>query len=232
MSKFAALVVAGGSGSRMLNATLPKQYLKVRGKTILEYTIERLLAHPQIRHVQLVVDFNHEEYYLPVLRNLGRSTISLSEAGAARTDSVFSGLKGLLCVQPDYVLIHDAARPLISPKVIDAVISALLQGCEGVVPVVSVHDTVVERKADSISKCVDRKNLAAVQTPQGFDFKKILNAYNSHFEKPYESYTDDARIALAHGMEVRCVLGDRENFKITDPYDFKFADFLLSQVHY
>ncbi|ACT69166.1 2-C-methyl-D-erythritol 4-phosphate cytidylyltransferase [Neorickettsia risticii] len=229
MGKIAGLVVAGGGGSRITNSVLPKQYLEVRGKAILQYTVEALFAHPKIECVQLVVNSKYEVHYLPILRNLSGYVVSLSEAGDTRMDSVFSGLKALECLNPSHVLIHDAARPFTPPKVIDAVIKSLLQGCKGVVPVVPLQDTIIKREPEGIVTDVNRDELRIVQTPQGFDFCEIFAAYRAHFMCPSKKYTDDGSLARAHGIEVEYITGDSGNLKITHPFDLKFADFLLAR---
>ncbi|KYH12319.1 2-C-methyl-D-erythritol 4-phosphate cytidylyltransferase [Neorickettsia sp. 179522] len=231
MGKIAGLVVAGGGGSRIIGSVLPKQYLEIHGKAILQYAVEALFAHPKVECVHLVVDSRYEVHYLPILRNLSGYVVSLSEAGDTRTDSVFSGLKALECLNPSYVLIQDAARPFTTPKVIDAVIKSLLQGCKGVVPIVPVQDTIIKKESKGTITDVNRDELSVVQTPQGFDFCEIFAAYKEHFMRPSKKYTDDGSLARAHGIEVKCIPGDSSNLKITHPFDLKFADFLLARDH-
>ncbi|AHX11127.1 2-C-methyl-D-erythritol 4-phosphate cytidylyltransferase [Neorickettsia helminthoeca str. Oregon] len=224
MPRIAVVIVAGGSGSRMLSSGSPKQYLRFSGKAVLQHTIEAFLAHHEISRIQLVVNPLHDVYYSSILEIFDRRMVSSSKAGSTRAESVFSGLMDLKRHEPDYVLIHDAVRPLVSLGLIDAVIKHLLNGAQGVVPAIEVRDTVVKRRSDYVEGVLEREELVFLQTPQGFIFKEILDAYTASSG----SYTDDVTLAETSGIKVKLIPGDQKNFKITFPFDLEVATLLLS----
>ncbi|MCB0379584.1 MAG: 2-C-methyl-D-erythritol 4-phosphate cytidylyltransferase, partial [Bdellovibrionales bacterium] len=146
---------------------------------------------------------------------------------ATRQDSVHKGLKaideqGLTC---NYVSIHDAARCLITPKVIDESILACLD-CDGAIVAEPVRDTLKKVNHTTILKTVSRENLWAMQTPQVFKFPLIFKAYQNAYKKGLKA-TDDAQLAEFEGGSIQVVRGDVSNIKITYPEDMTFAETLL-----
>jgi 2-C-methyl-D-erythritol 4-phosphate cytidylyltransferase/2-C-methyl-D-erythritol 2,4-cyclodiphosphate synthase len=198
-----ALIVAGGSGSRFGGA-LPKQYQMLGGKTVLQHSIDAFLNHPQIDGVLVVINKEHEPLF--------KANVPYCFGGNERQDSVRLGLVEALKYKPKNVLIHDAARPFVSAAVIDNVINAL-DGADAAIPVVPAKDSV---RLDGIATA--REKVALVQTPQGFDFKKILNAHQ-HFSSHWVKATDDAQVFELAGGTIAMVQGDEANIKITNQSD-------------
>lgn len=231
-SKFiAVIIVAAGKGERAQTGEVsePKQYRRVGGRPVLTRTMEAFLAHPGVSAVVPVIHPDHATRYL----ELGLADDRLRdpvEGGASRQASVLAGLKALAPEQPDLVLIQDAARPFISVAQIDAVISAL-QAHDGALPALPLTDT-IKRAPDGqlVLKTEDRRTLFAAQTPQGFRFGQIFSAH-MRAENLRRDFTDDAEIAEWAGLRVVTTPGDRDNFKITHPEDFRRAERHISGDH-
>lgn len=165
------------------------------------------------------------ESELSVGSELSSPTIRVVAGGASRQESVACGL-AVLSEAVQQVLIHDAARPLVPSEVISAVLAALADGAEAVVPVLPVLDTI--RQLDDAGQSigtVDRERLRRVQTPQGFQAAVLRSA---HAEATGE-VTDDAALVEALGRPVRTVPGAEAAFKITTPHDLRVAELLVSQ---
>ncbi|MDB5367526.1 MAG: ispDF [Rhodospirillales bacterium] len=214
----AALIVAGGTGTR-LGAELPKQYLALAGRPLLRTTLEAFLTHRGICRVQVVIGAGQREQYDQAVAGLDLPPPV--EGGASRQDSVRNGLEALAAAgAPAQVLIHDAARPLVSAAVIDRVLDAL-DAHEGAIAALPVADTL--RREDGTP--VDRTGVWRAQTPQGFRFATILAA---HRDAAGLALTDDAAVAERAGHHVALVLGDAANLKVTTMEDLSFAERLAT----
>ncbi len=206
-----AVVVAAGSGARFGGA---KQFAVVRGLTVLQRSVAALA--PFVEGLVVVVPpgevgLHPVEVGVPVVACAG---------GATRSESVRHGLE---CVPAsvEIVLVHDAARPLVSADVIGRVIDTVRAGADAVVPAVAVTDTVRSVEGG----VVDRSKLVAVQTPQGFRAEVLRGAHAAGVEG-----TDDAGVVEAAGGTVTVVNGDPSNIKITTPADLVVAEALLDRV--
>ncbi|MCR5742459.1 MAG: 2-C-methyl-D-erythritol 4-phosphate cytidylyltransferase [Lachnospiraceae bacterium] len=229
MMKTTAIVLAGGRGSRM-NSDIPKQYLKIGDYTLLHYTLTAF-EQSHVDDIVVVCGAGDEEY---VKRNIvlpGEITkVSvIVSGGKERYNSVYNGL--LACRGTDKVLVHDGARCLVSPWLIDKII-AKLNHVNAVIAAVPVKDTI---------KCVDasgrvtatpkRSELMAVQTPQGFKYDKLLAANEKMFEliaggadEAELAITDDACIMERFSDEqVYVIAGSDSNIKVTTPEDLEFV---------
>lgn len=224
----AVIIVAAGRGERASadGSTDPKQYRSVAGTAVLVRTIRAFLDIPYVTSVLPVLHADHAERYAA----LGLSDVRLQapvNGGATRQASVLEGLKALAPQRPDFVLIHDAARPFATPELVGKVIAALEQ-FDGALPVLPVTDT-IKRSLDGrqVATTEDRSQLFAAQTPQGFRFGQIFSA---HMRAPTtkRQFTDDSEIAEWAGLRVAMVQGDRDNFKITHPEDFALAERLIA----
>jgi 2-C-methyl-D-erythritol 4-phosphate cytidylyltransferase len=218
-SRVAAVLVAAGSGQR-LGAPVPKAFVTVAGRTLLEHAAARFTGSPAVGPVLVVapaaeLDRARELTGLPVVAG-----------GATRQDSVACGLAAVPS-GVEFVLVHDVARPFVPESVIAAVVAALTAGADAVVPVVPIHDTVRRLDAGALGPVVDRSGLVAVQTPQGFR-RDVLAAAHA---KGTLGATDDAMLAEAAGARVVSVPGADESFKITMALDLARAEAvaLLSQ---
>ena len=217
MSRTAVLIVAAGKGERA-GTSLPKQYERLAGRPLLRRTVEAFQGYP----VQVVIGAGQEKLAADALAGLALPPLVIG--GASRQESVRRGLEALAKDSPDYVLIHDAARPLISPPVIAAVLAALEAGADGALPMVAASDTLRRRKEDGSWTLVPRDGLYRAQTPQGFVFAKILAAHRNHAQ---EEATDAVALAELAGLKVQMVEGDEKNIKVTRKEDFTLAETLL-----
>ena len=208
------LIVAAGKGERTGRAR-PKQYESLAGKPLLRWSAEAFAGLP----VRVVIGPGQESLYAEALPG-GLAPII---GGARRQDSVRLGLEALVADAPDLVLIHDAARPLVSRAVIDSVIAALTAGARGAAPLLAVADTLRRRDGDGF-KLVPRDGLLRAQTPQGFHFQDILAAHRTHAAA---DVTDDVELAGLAGMKVEAVPGEEVNLKVTTEKDFAMAARLL-----
>jgi 2-C-methyl-D-erythritol 4-phosphate cytidylyltransferase/2-C-methyl-D-erythritol 2,4-cyclodiphosphate synthase len=202
---------------------VPKQYRMLQGVPVLARTIAAFTRRPDIRWVLPVIHREHEELYAGLA--LAAPSLLPPIAGAAtRQGSVLAGLEALVAYAPDLVLIQDAARPLVDGPVIDGVLAA---SASAVLPALAVTDT-IKRSTDGslVLATEDRRQLYAAQTPQGFDFKLILEAHRRAASGP-EEFTDDAAVAQWAGMTVALTPGSPRNIKLTHPEDFARAERLL-----
>lgn len=223
MTSIAALIVAAGRGERA-GGGLPKQYRKVAGRSLVEWSGAAFAEHPDVTAVRFVVGPGQNELFT---KSFSRELFTHAPivGGATRQESVRNGLNALRGDEPDFVLIHDAARPLVSRSVIDGVIAALKQGADAAVPFVPVSDTLRHRGRDGSWTIVPRDNLLRAQTPQGFHYRKIFEAHSGHAAT---EVTDDMALAELAGLHVAAVLGEESNLKITTQTDFAMAEKLLS----
>ncbi|HVW73357.1 MAG TPA: bifunctional 2-C-methyl-D-erythritol 4-phosphate cytidylyltransferase/2-C-methyl-D-erythritol 2,4-cyclodiphosphate synthase [Rhizomicrobium sp.] len=217
MSRIAVLIVAAGKGVRA-GTELPKQYERLGGMPMLRRTVQAFRGLP----VQVVIGPDQEELAAQALAGLDLP--APVAGGATRQESVRLGLEALARDAPDFVLIHDAARPLISRKVTDDVVKALAAGADGALPMVAANDTLRRRDADGHWTLVSRDNLYRAQTPQGFVYDKILRAHRDHAK---EDVTDDVALAELAGLKVKMVEGEEKNIKVTRKEDFALAEALL-----
>lgn len=219
-SRIFALVVAAGTGSRA-GGELPKQYQPIAGKPMLRYAVEALATHPAITAVQVVIHPAHAECYRAAFshdaeRELSSKLLPPIHGGEQRSDSVRAGLATLVAHAPDYLLIHDAARPFLSHAVIDRIIEKLSPE-HAVFPALPVHDTVRRRDGERWSE-VSRDGLLRIQTPQAFPFAAFQNIIARG------AATDDAAVWLAAGNQLVYVEGEEELRKVTTPNDIAWAE--------
>lgn len=216
--RLAALILAAGSGTRF-GSVRPKQFVELGGMPMVARAARAFARHRRIDRVLLVGPVEDLAAACPDFPKAG-----LVAGGSTRQESARAGLEALAADPPDGVLIHDAARPLVPARVIDAVCDALTGGAEAVLPALPVTDT-LKRAADGIvTGTVPREGLWRVQTPQGFRFAPILAAHRAHAG---QSLTDDGAVAEAAGMRVCLVAGAEENLKVTTPDDLARAEALL-----
>ena len=217
MPKTAILIVAAGKGERA-GTSLPKQYESLAGQPILRRSVRAFAGYS----VQVVIGPGQEALAAAALAGLALPPPVTG--GATRQESVRLGLEAMTAQAPDFVLIHDAARPLVSPQVIGAVVAALEGGADGVLPMLAASDTLRRRGADGSWTPVARDNLYRAQTPQGFVYDRILKAHRDHAA---QEATDDAALAELAGMTVTMVEGEEKNLKVTRKEDFALAEALL-----
>src|SRR5207253_376996 len=198
MSRIAALIVAAGKGERAGGA-VPKQFQSLLEQPVLRRSVAAFAAVPEIEATAVVVAEHRRRETEAALARL--AILPLIDGGDARQDSVRKGLEALAPHAPDFVLIHDAARPLVSTSLIRRVIAALENGANAAIPVLAVSDSLKRNAADGWIS-VARDDLYRAQTPQGFAFRKILAALR---EFRSTAVTDDMAIAELAGMAIQTV---------------------------
>ena len=224
-SKIVALVVAAGRGERARRG-VPKQFALLGGKPMLRRTIEAIERNSRVGAIAVVIHPDDRGIYEQSVTGLAKLVEPIA-GGATRQASVRRGLEALAGMQPDIVLIHDAARPFVGIELIDRVIDTTLQGT-GAVPALPVTDTLRRVTGTAADETVPRQGLSAIQTPQGFRFDIILEAHRE--ADPESGFSDDAAVATAAGYEIVVVAGDPQNVKLTNPEDFFAAEQRL-QTH-
>lgn len=215
-----ALIVAGGKGLRM-GTDIPKQFLPIGGKPVLMRTLEAFHAYSQAMQLIVVLPHSQQTYWARLCEEYHFSLPHrVADGGETRFHSVRNGLAWVEA--PGRVGVHDGVRPFVSPEVI-ARCYALAATKKAVVPVIPVVET-VRRLANGGSLTVNREEYRLVQTPQVFDVELLKKAY----EQPYSpAFTDDASVVEALGVPVALTEGNRENIKITTPFDLRVAEALL-----
>ncbi len=215
------VIPAAGVGKRM-GCNFPKQYLKINGLTILEITLKKMLKLPNLGKIILVL--NQEDEYFKEL-NIYSEKIVTTIGGKERSDSVLNGLK---VASTEYVLVHDAARPLVD--ILD--IEKLVKECtndDGGILAAKVADTIKKGNQDlSISETVDRSSLFRALTPQYFKTSLLIKAYEDAVLKN-KALTDEASAMELLGYHPKLVLSNSLNIKITEPNDLLFARLLMEK---
>ena len=229
MVSAAALIVAAGRGRRV-GGPLPKQYRALAGRAVLGHSVGRFAQHPRIDRVRVVIDpADRPLYDDAVAASAGAAADKLLApvaGGATRQESVLKGLESLAGAPPDLVLIHDGARPLVAPAVIDGTLDAL-GAHEGAVAAIAVSDSLKRAAPESavVAEAVAREGLWRAQTPQGFRYPAILAA---HRAAAGGALSDDAAVAGHAGLAVALTAGDEDNLKITTERDFARAERILA----
>lgn len=222
-----AVVAAAGQGTR-LGADVPKAYVPLRGRSLLERSVTAMETAEIVDAIYVVVSPAME----PVARRaLQGHEVAFVHGGAERADSIFAALKAIPLADA-CVLVHDAARALTPPGMIARVARAVLDGAPAVVPVLPVADTVKEVSANgAVVATPDRSRLRAVQTPQGFDLRELRAANEAYFagEQDFVA-TDDASLMEWYGAKVATVQGDPMAFKITTPIDLRLATSITDEA--
>ena len=219
----AVLIVAAGRGTRA-GTDVPKQYVELGGRSVLSRTLSVFLAMPETTRVTIVIAKGDEAAYAKALEGVSDKRLTPPVIGGeTRAASVRNGLEALAGNAPETVLIHDAARPFVTPEAIRGVLSVLAVHDGGFVAV-PVVDAIWRADGGFAISPQDRTNLWRAQTPQGFRFGPILAAHRAH----KGDAADDVEVARAAGLLVRIVEGSDANFKITTPADLARARAQLS----
>lgn len=214
-----AVVPAAGIGTR-LGAKMPKQYLPLGDRSILETTLNKLASHPQIDGIMVALAENDKWYALG--QSLHGKPVLTCVGGAQRCDSVMAGLQALRNLNPsiDWVCVHDAARPLISHTDLDALFRHCSQP-DGAILAAPVADT-IKRGNDRIDATVPRSGLWRALTPQAFPLAVLMEALESA-QQSSGAITDEASAVEKLGLQPRLVAGSNLNFKITTAEDYAMA---------
>ncbi len=218
-----ALVPAAGSGARFGQAT-PKQYLPLAGRPLIAHCLATLCNHPDVAGVALVLSPDDQGFDAIDTARWGDRLRVLRCGGATRAQTVLNGLREMAtqCQESDWVMVHDAARPCLSPTLIDRLIDALRDDPVGGILAVPVADTL--KRADAagrIEATVPRQSLWAAQTPQMFRLGLLIRALS---QGSGVEVTDEASAVESLGLKPRLVPGDPINLKVTYPDDLRSAE--------
>ena len=219
-----AIVLAGGRGKRM-NYHKSKQFIEIKGKPVLVYTLEKFIYNKSIDEVILVLPEDEVDYCKKeVLQRYSLKVDRIVIGGKERQDSVFNALEAM--EKADIVLIHDGARPFINEKIIEEGIKyANIYGAAA--PGVTPKDTIKVKNEDNISvDTPDRNMLVAVQTPQCFKYDEIYQCHRK-IKEENAIVTDDTSVVERYGHKVYLYEGDYTNIKITTPEDLILAERLI-----
>ena len=217
---YTVLIVAGGKGLRM-GSDLPKQFLPIGGKPVLMHTIEAFHHFDRTMKIILVLPQEQQTYWQELCAK--HSFViehTVVDGGETRFHSVKNGLA---CVNSGLVGVHDGVRPFVSPEVIKRCYE-LAAIKKAVIPVIDVVET-VRHITETGSETVSRNDYKLVQTPQVFDAELLKQAYAQEYT-PF--FTDDASVVEAMGVSVCLAEGNRENIKITTPFDLKISSVLVN----
>ena len=214
-----AVVLSGGTGTR-LGSQIPKQYLEVEGRTIISYCLEVLDQCSQIDAIQIVAD----ESWHDVIRKTQMSKFrGFSKPGANRQLSIFNALEDVkqYAKEEDVVIIHDAARPCVTDKIINDLVNACREH-EGALPVLPMKDTVyMSEDGKVISSLLNRSQIFAGQAPEAFVFGKYYDANVRLLPEKILAINGSTEPAIMAGMDVAMIPGDENNFKITTVQDLE-----------
>ena len=226
---YGAVVLAGGSGSRM-NTKTAKQYLPLNGKPLIYYAL-RQFQDSAVEKIALVVAKGQQDYCRKeIVERYGFTKVSaIVPGGSERYLSVHAGLKALDGV--DYVLIHDGARPCVDQDILNRTMECVAKegACVVGMPVKDTIKIVDERQL--AQKTPDRRRLWQVQTPQAFSYDLICRAYDAVVASGEQAVTDDAQVLeLAFGKTCRLIEGSYRNIKVTTPEDLDIAKIFLKNI--
>lgn len=223
-----AVVLAGGKGSRM-GTDIPKQFFEIKGKTVLEYSVAAFDSHPSIDEVVIV---SHKDYIDKVKdlvsKNNFKKVIAVLEGGKERYDSSLAAVRKY-AAEDVILILHDAARPLVSKRIINDVISTMKSAKACGVAIAST-DTILVCNDGVLKSVPDRKTMYRAQTPQAFDIEVIRSAYEIGLKDPAFTATDDCGVVLKYrpDIPIRIVDGEDANLKVTYRDDLKTVELYLN----
>lgn len=214
-----ALIVAGGIGARM-NRPIPKQFIKIAGRPILMYTIQKFYDLSADIDIILVLPERAMDTWATLVEEYSFNIpLRLVAGGEARVDSVKNGLAAI-AYEESLVAIHDGVRPFVKQTIIEESYRMAAQKGNAIATV-KLKDSIREIVDEETSQSLDRSRFRLVQTPQTFQTKLIKGAYHG---EGIDKLTDDASVAEHAGMEIHLIEGDYKNIKITTPEDLEIAE--------
>jgi 2-C-methyl-D-erythritol 4-phosphate cytidylyltransferase / 2-C-methyl-D-erythritol 2,4-cyclodiphosphate synthase len=227
-----AIIPAAGSGSR-LGGEKPKQFIEIGGAPIIIHTLRSFEACEEIDAIVVALQHADVELFKQRLETYGLTKqIRLVDGGAERSDSIFNALEAAKDWQPVLVIVHDAARPFVTPSQISAVLTRALQDGAAILALPAT-DTIKEVEDGLILRTIDRRRIYRAQTPQAFRYDLLLAAHARARDEGLSStlMTDDALLIERLGSPVAIVEGSQQNIKITTPDDLIIAERLLEQMN-
>ncbi|MBJ56871.1 MAG: hypothetical protein CMP24_01355 [Rickettsiales bacterium] len=222
--KLAVIILASGKGKRFKVKT-PKQYLKINNETILNFTIKRFLNLKFVHKILVLINNKHFNCSKTINKH---PLIKILKGGESRQLSSLNGLMYAKKNNFEYILIHDAVRPLVSQELIIRVFKSLMKN-DAVIPVIKIQESIKFIKDKQVHKDINREHMYTSQTPQGFNTTKLLNAYKKIKKNDLDKYTDDAQIYSMLKKKINIVDGDELNKKITTKKDYDLIKKMLEK---
>lgn len=216
------IMLAGGAGTRMKASSIPKQYIEVCGKPVIMYSLDTFQKHESVDGIVIVAQKQWREKIKEwIAEEKINKFLGFADPGTSRQGSIYNGLRYLLAYAQteDYVIIHDAARPLVSEKLISACFDGLRNG-DAVMPVLPAKDTYY-RSADggTIESLIPRSQLYAGQAPEAFHYRKYLSLHDALNSEEIDRITGSTELAYRGGLKTVLIPGEDRNFKITTQSD-------------
>ncbi|MED9986799.1 MAG: 2-C-methyl-D-erythritol 4-phosphate cytidylyltransferase [Streptococcus salivarius] len=224
MDKNIALIFAGGTGSRMGNVNLPKQFLLLGGKPIIAHTLDHFQGHSLIDKIAVVCVEGWIKHLESIVEaNNYTKVVSIVKGGDTGQQSIFNGLNAIskTCEVDDktVVLIHDGVRPLIDESTITKCIDSVNEfGCTATTA--SAVETIIEEEDGKVARVVDRSRCKLARAPQGFRFAEIFDAHNKAREEGKTNFTDSVSLMSHYGFDIYTIEGPSNNIKITTRQDY------------
>ncbi|CAN5606957.1 hypothetical protein BH10BAC5_BH10BAC5_22130 [soil metagenome] len=214
------IIPASGKGKRF-GGKISKQFLKIDGKEILAHSIEKFNSMKEVDEIIIAAGRENIECVKKIVTKYKLNKVSvIVMGGKERQDSVYNALKLLTCKDSDIVMIHDAVRPFVSTKLIKEIILQAKKS-KNVIPGIKVSDTLKRTdNKNNIKDTISRENVWAVQTPQAFNYKLLMNAFSKAYKNGFYG-TDEAALMEKYGYEVKVIQGESGNVKITVKEDMQ-----------
>ena len=229
MRRNVAVVLAGGSGRRMESAT-PKQFLALAGRLVIEHAVEAFQVNESIDEIAIVGAEGYESELQDLVARNGWSKVGkLLVGGRERYHSSLAAIRAYAGAEDTNLIFHDAARPLVSQRIIDGVARAL-EVYSAVCVAVKSTDTVLVVEDGIIRRIPDRRSLMCSQTPQAFRLEVIAQAYDRALRDPGFAATDDCGVVLNYlpGVDIHIVCGEEKNMKLTYKDDIRLMEALIA----
>ncbi|KGA96896.1 2-C-methyl-D-erythritol 4-phosphate cytidylyltransferase [Alkalihalobacillus alcalophilus ATCC 27647 = CGMCC 1.3604] len=228
-----AAILAGGSGSRMGNTHLPKQFLSLNDTPIIIHTVEKFLLNANIDKLLIIVPAKWMNYTKDILHKYlsTHAKVEVIEGGATRNETIMAGIRHIESNfglnEDDIIVTHDSVRPFLTHRIIQENIDAALK-YGAVDTVIGAIDTIVEStNQEKITNIPIRDHMYQGQTPQSFNINMLKGAYEELTDEERETLSDAAKICLLKGHAVHLVDGEVFNIKITTPFDLKVANAII-----
>ena len=232
MPSVAALIVAGGRGTRAATGGVPKQYVEIGGRTLLAHTLDAVLSHERVEAGQVVIHPDDHPLYARAVAEtrMAGKLVPPVTGGDDRQASVRNGLAGLAATAPTIVLIHDAARPFVTHTMLDSLFLTLRTGASAILAS-RATDTIKrsDPRRSLVVETIPRETIWRAETPQAFRYDDIMRAHRkAELARPPHPFTDDASIAEWAGLPVTLVDSGGANTKITTAEDLAMAELRLA----
>lgn len=230
MSNF-LVILSGGTGTRM-NARIPKQYIEIKEKPIIYYTL-KCFDFSIFEKIVIVLSEDWQEYVSHLIEcQFDSSKIIYAKAGASRQESILNGLEAIiqLATSEDNVIIHDGARPNVSLDLIERMLNSSI-GYDGVMPVLPVKDTIyVSKSGKEINSLLNRDELFSGQAPELFKLQKYYNINKQLSISELSNIRGSSEIAFKNNMKIGLILGEESNFKITTQSDLDLFKRMVGEI--